>query len=163
MPDEKKPENSTREYTVEPKEGETYEMKTEIRTDEPGTLAPSPAMPSDMPSSDEPTTQFEEISDKVSQLLADLPAYVSDFFKEYKRPLITVGLLVGAVIAVKLTFAMLDALDDIPLLAPAFELIGFGYSIWFVYRYLLKASNRQELSDDFNNLKEQVLGGSRVK
>ena len=36
--------------------------------------------------------------------------------------------------------------------------VGMGYTAWFIYRYLWKASNRQELSRDFNSLKEQVLG-----
>lgn len=40
----------------------------------------------------------------------------------------------------------MDALDDIPVVAPTFELIGIGYSVWFVSRYLLKASNKQELA-----------------
>ncbi|WP_243903127.1 CAAD domain-containing protein, partial [Aetokthonos hydrillicola] len=47
---------------------------------------------------------------------------------------------------------------DIPLVAPTFELIGIGYSVWFVYRYLLKASTRQELTDEIAGLKTQVVG-----
>lgn len=104
------------------------------------------------------SAQFEQITDKISQLLADLPSYVSNFFAEYKRPLTTVLLLFGAIVAAKLTLALLDAVDDIPLLAPGFELIGFGYSAWFVYRYLWRASSRSELVEDFSSLKNQVLG-----
>ena len=54
--------------------------------------------------------------------------------------------------------AVLDALNDIPLVAPTFELIGIGYSVWFVYRYLLKASTRQELTGEISTLKSQVMG-----
>ena len=53
---------------------------------------------------------------------------------------------------------MIDALNDVPLLAPTFELIGMGYTAWFVYRYLLKASTRQELVQEFKSYKEQVTG-----
>jgi len=49
-------------------------------------------------------------------------------------------------------------LNDIPLVAPTFELIGIGYSAWFVYRYLLKASTRQELTNEIATLKSQVIG-----
>jgi hypothetical protein len=52
----------------------------------------------------------------------------------------------------------LGAINEIPLLAPTFELIGLIYSGWFLYRYLLKASNRQELFQDINSIKDQVLG-----
>jgi threonine/homoserine/homoserine lactone efflux protein len=62
------------------------------------------------------------------------------------------------VVTVKVTLALLDALDDIPLIAPTLELIGLAYTTWFVYRYLLSAASRQELSQDFQNLKEQVFG-----
>jgi hypothetical protein len=65
---------------------------------------------------------------------------------------------VTSVVAVKVLLAVLDALNDIPLVAPSFELIGIGYSVWFVYRYLLKASSRQELSSEITTLKSQVVG-----
>ncbi|HIK54144.1 MAG TPA: CAAD domain-containing protein [Synechococcales cyanobacterium M55_K2018_004] len=102
--------------------------------------------------------QFQAAVSKVTEFLADLPEYLGEFFGEYKRPIVTVGLVIGAIIAVKLTLAVLDAVNDVPLLEPTFELIGLGYTFWFVYRYLLKASTRKELSEDFKSLKEQVLG-----
>lgn len=102
--------------------------------------------------------QVQQFVERFKAVLSSLPEYVSDFFSEYKRPLITLGLIFGGVITVKLTFALLNAVDDIPLLAPTFELIGFGYSAWFVYRYLLKASTRQELSKEIGELKDQIVG-----
>lgn len=68
------------------------------------------------------------------------------------------GLIVAAIVAVKVLLAVLDSLNDIPLVAPTFELIGIGYSAWFVYRYLLKASTRQELTHEITTLKSQVVG-----
>ena len=102
--------------------------------------------------------QWQDIVDKISAFLADLPTYLSDFFGEYNRPIITIGIIAGAIVSVRLLLAVLGAINDIPLLSPLFELIGLGYSAWFIYRYLLQASTRQELSKDFNSLKEQVLG-----
>ncbi|NEQ45941.1 MAG: hypothetical protein F6K00_21310 [Leptolyngbya sp. SIOISBB] len=102
--------------------------------------------------------QVQQVLDKVSGLLANLPDYVTDFFKEYKRPLVTVGVILAAFISVKLLLAILSAVNEVPLLAPTFELIGLGYSSWFVYRFLLKDANRQELTENFTSLKDQVLG-----
>jgi hypothetical protein len=96
--------------------------------------------------------------EKVSGLLGDLPDYVSEFFKQYRRPIVTVGLILAAILAVKIVLALLDAVDDIPLLAPSLELIGLFYTGWFLYRYLLKASNRQELLDDVSAIRDQILG-----
>ncbi|MBE9226480.1 CAAD domain-containing protein [Phormidium sp. LEGE 05292] len=106
--------------------------------------------------------QVQEYWDIFVSYLAKLPDYLGDFFSTYQKPLITVGLIVGAFVTVKVTLAVLDALDDIPLLSPFFELVGIGYSGWFVYRYLLRASNRKELADEINGLKNQVVGGNKT-
>ncbi|MEB3225433.1 MAG: CAAD domain-containing protein [Synechococcus sp.] len=94
----------------------------------------------------------------ITDFLTELPEELGKFFADYKQPLITVGLIVAALITVKLTFALIGAINDIPLLAPTFELIGISYTAWFVYRYLLKASDRQDLLAEFDSLKSQVLG-----
>ncbi|HEY9622758.1 MAG TPA: CAAD domain-containing protein [Crinalium sp.] len=133
------------------------DISVDINTDESGTLTPISVR------SSQSNEQWREIGEKVSLFLADLPEYFSEFFGEYRRPIVTVGLVVGAIIGVKVTLAVLDSVDDIPLLAPLFELIGLGYSAWFIYRYLLKASNRKELTEDFNALKEQILGQKSTK
>lgn len=109
-------------------------------------------------SGEETSQQWQRVWDRISGLLGNLPDYVTDFFKEYQRPLITVGLILAALISVRVVLAILRAVNDIPLLAPTFELIGLTYSGWFIYRYLLRAANRQELLEDFNALKAQVLG-----
>lgn len=106
----------------------------------------------------ETNEQWRQIGERFYSVLASLPEYVSDFFSEYKRPLTTLGLIFAGVLTVKLTFALLDALDDIPLLSPTFELIGFGYTAWFIYRYLLKASSREELGKEVSSLKDQIIG-----
>lgn len=110
----------------------------------------------------QPTTQSQEqwlkYGEQVSGFLATLPDYLGGFFNKYKQPLISVGLIVAAIVSVKVVLAVLDALNDIPLIAPTFELIGIGYSAWFVYRYLLKASTRQELTNEIATLKSQVVG-----
>ena len=122
-----------------------------INTDEAGTLAPLSSAP-------QTNEQWREVGEKAYTLLAALPDYVGKFFSEYRKPLTTVGLIFGSIVSVKLTLALLSAINDIPLLEPTFELVGLGYTVWFVYRYLLKASNRQELSQEFDKLKSQVVG-----
>jgi hypothetical protein len=39
------------------------------------------------------------------------------------------------------------------------QLIGLCYTAWFVWRYLWKASNRQELLSELDALKSQIFGG----
>ncbi|MEH2351001.1 MAG: CAAD domain-containing protein [Nostoc sp.] len=102
--------------------------------------------------------EWLKYGEQVSTFLATLPDYLGSFFNQYKQPLVTVGLIVGSIVGVKVLLAILDALNDIPLVAPTFELIGIGYSAWFVYRYLLKASTRKELTSEITTLKSQVVG-----
>lgn len=102
--------------------------------------------------------QWLKYGQQVSGFLGTLPDYVGKFFNQYKQPIISIGLVLTAIVTVKVLLAVLDSLNGIPLVAPTFELIGIGYSAWFVYRYLLKASTRQELTSEITTLKSQVVG-----
>lgn len=75
-----------------------------------------------------------------------------------QKLLINLLLIFLGIIAVKVTLAIISAINDIPLLAPTFELVGLGYTGWFVYRYLLTNTSRQELGQEFEALKNQVMG-----
>ena len=107
---------------------------------------------------DEATPEWQQLLEQFYTVLSDLPEFIGKFYGEYRQPVVTVGLIVAAVISVKLVFALLGAINEVPLLTPLFELIGLSYSGWFVYRYLLRVSSREELSSKFNDLKNQVIG-----
>ena len=106
----------------------------------------------------ETVEQVKRVTAQVVDKLGYLDKYFGEFFVEYKRPLIALGLFFGLFLSIKMTLAILDAINDVPVLAPSLELIGLLYSGWFVYRYLWKASNRRELANEMNALKDQVLG-----
>lgn len=107
--------------------------------------------------------QWLKYGQQISSFLGTLPDYVGKFFNQYKQPVVSISLLITAIVAVKVLLAVLDSLNDIPLVAPTFELIGIGYSAWFVYRYLLKASTREELTSEITTLKSQVVGKDSSK
>lgn len=111
-------------------------------------------MPSTKPARNEQWLQFGE---RTSAFITDLQNSVADFFKKYQPLLGTMGWILLASIGVKLTLALLDAINDIPLLSMLLELIGLGYVIWFIYRYLLTSASRQELSGKIHNFKKQVF------
>ncbi|MGD1855448.1 MAG: CAAD domain-containing protein [Leptolyngbyaceae cyanobacterium] len=112
-------------------------------------------------STTETTEQVKVILAKVASVLGDAPTYVVETFNEYRRPLTVIGLVFGALIAIKMAFAILSAINDIPVLAPTMELIGLIYTGWFIYRYLLKASNRSELLSSLGDVKDQITGNKR--
>ncbi len=114
------------------------------------------------PPSAQSDEQWQRIGTQISGFLAELPDYLGRFFNEYKQPITSVALIVAALIAVKVVLAVLDVLNDIPLLAPTFKLVGISYSVWFANRYLIRASKRQELSQEIQGLKQQVVGSQQL-
>nr|CAB3447833.1 unnamed protein product [Digitaria exilis] len=64
----------------------------------------------------------------------------------------------GAVVALWLTSVIVGAVNSVPLLPKIMELVGLGYTGWFVYRYLLFKESRKELADDIDSLKKKIAG-----
>ncbi len=119
-----------------------------LSTETPGAITnPSPA--------DQPIQQWVDIG---KDFLSKMFDYVTDFISDNEKLLINLLLFFLAVVAVRVILAVLAAINDFPLLSPFFELIGLGYTTWFVYRYLWKESSRKELKDEFEVLKSQVMG-----
>ena len=137
-------------------EPETVETKTSE------TKVPEMNSPTGTITKIQPSTQSQEqwlkYGEQLSSFLNNFSDYAGTYFNKYKQLLIVLGTGLGALIAVRVVLSVLDALNDIPLVAPTFELIGIGYSAWFIYRYLLKASTRNELTSEITTLKSQVVG-----
>ncbi len=107
---------------------------------------------------EETPNQAQQIKEQVISILSELPAYIGAFYEQYKSPLTVVGLILVSIVSLKVLLGIVNELNDIPLLAPTFEIIGIGYTVWFVYRYLLRSSNRQQLGQEIQAIKEQVFG-----
>ncbi|MFM2430583.1 MAG: hypothetical protein RLZZ511_1796 [Cyanobacteriota bacterium] len=133
------------------KEKTVADSASKINTELGGSLA-------QFSGSDDTTEQLKAYATKALDSLGNLDNILGNFFNEYKRPIKIAGIAIGAGVGVKLTLALLASLNEIPLIQPGLELIGLFYSLWFAYRYILKADNRQELSELYDGLKNQVLG-----
>jgi len=141
---------------TEPNFSDETQTMTEVITVD--VVNEQPGVMTTVTTAETPTSQLQDIKDQVLTILSELPVYLSNFFTEYQKPLITVGLILAGGVSIKVMLGVLAALNDVPLVAPIFELIGIGYTGWFVYRYLLKASTRQELLTEVDSFKEQVVG-----
>ncbi|CAL9749889.1 unnamed protein product [Musa acuminata subsp. burmannicoides] len=64
----------------------------------------------------------------------------------------------GALLAVWLSAVVISAVNSVPLLPKIMELVGLGYTGWFVYRYLLYKDSRKELATDIETLKKKIAG-----
>lgn len=139
---------------------------TEVATVDPAPLSvdlmdSSTGSLSKLPPSQPPMTEqdWQQVAqEKLYWLLTEFPERFNTFFGEYKKPITTVGIVLAAIPFVALSLALLEVINAIPLFAPTLELIGFGYTSWFVYRYLLFADRRQEFSQNLQDYRSQILG-----
>jgi hypothetical protein len=92
-----------------------------------------------------PLEKGQWIVSQVVDFLSQLSENLGSFFGENQQLLINLALIFGAIIAFRVSLAVIAAINEIPLVAPTFELVGIGYSIWFISRFLLNTSSRQEL------------------
>ena len=127
------------------------EMSIEENTDTAGVLVP-------LTSEDDSTAELKAMLGKGVEVVSNLDTILGNFFSEYRQLIISLGLVFGSIVAVKLTLALLSALNEIPLVEPILELVGLGYTAWFVTRFMLKSEKRQEFYAKFTDTKDSVLG-----
>jgi hypothetical protein len=132
---------------------ETQETTTGLNGESAGMITPKPALK--VSPTDNAVQEYLSVG---SRFLSQIFDYLKEFIDNNQKSLINLLLIFLGIIAVKVTLAIISAINDIPLLAPTFELVGLGYTGWFVYRYLLTNSSRQELGQEFQALKNQVMG-----
>lgn len=159
-------ENNPKEaYVVEtPNSEPSYSASTAETpaSENPTVLSDTPAAKvgdwNESATSNQLDNQFQQVTQQILDIFEKLPDYLGGFFNQYSKPLTTLGLIVVILISLRVLFALLDVFNSIPLLGPTFELVGIGYTIWFVSRYLLTSTSRQELYELIKSLKEQVAG-----
>ena len=129
----------------------TAEASVQANLETAGVLAP-------LTSEEDSNTELKAMLGKGVEVVSNLDTILGSFFSEYRQLIISLGLGFGAIVAVKLTLALLSALNEIPLVEPILELVGLGYTAWFVTRFMLKSEKRQEFYAKFNDTKDAVLG-----
>jgi len=72
------------------------------------------------------------------------------------------GIAVLGVFAVNILFAFVLTLEQFPLLPSFLKLVGFGYTTWFAYRYLLTQQKRQTLGTILNEKKAELIGSTAI-
>ncbi|MBF2009403.1 MAG: valine--tRNA ligase [Chlorogloeopsis fritschii C42_A2020_084] len=55
-----------------------------------------------------------------------------------------IAAIIGAIYLFRIGLAIADAIDDIPLIGTFFKIVGLGYTMWFIARYLLSTEARQK-------------------
>jgi hypothetical protein len=111
-----------------------------------------------LPPAQKSESQFELITRELESFWQEFSQNFNKFFQAYKQIFIILAWFLAAVVTAKIILAILDAINDVPLAQPVLELIGIIYTTWFVFRYLIKESTRQELATEIDSVKKQFLG-----
>jgi hypothetical protein len=144
-------ENGNHPTTIDVQEVEEVQ-KLNISV-EPGSLFQMPSSSGNLMSG-----YVKETADKVLGFLGMFPDYLTEAYTEYQKPITTIGLVVVAGLTIAVADGILDRLNTIPLFAPTFELVGLGFTGWFIFRYLLYAASRQELKQEIDVVKNRIVG-----
>ena len=142
---------------------EPQKVDTALQNEMPALDGTNPQTIAKLPPAQTSDNQLEMLGAKISQFLAEIPEDLNKFYSAYKTPLIGLAVFLASFVALRVVLAMLAAVNDIPLVSPVFELIGIGYTGWFVFRYLLKAPTRKELAAEIESFKKQITGKNNTE
>lgn len=101
---------------------------------------------------------WRSIQAQVTAFFANATSSTTAFFKNNQQLLTTLGWIFLAFLGARLVLAGLDAIDDIPLVTPILKITGLVSVIRFVWRYLIREQNRQELMQTLDRAKTELFG-----
>ncbi|MBW4527667.1 MAG: CAAD domain-containing protein [Phormidium tanganyikae FI6-MK23] len=98
---------------------------------------------------------------QIRDFFSDPMKYISAFWQEYKPIVYILGAILFTLFALNVVFGIIGFVTSLPIISGLLELVGIGYTVWFVNRYLLKAETRQQLSQKVEELKQDVIGAAK--
>ncbi len=119
-----------------------------------GTAAPSPQLKTFWAS-----ISLPPLLQEVGNFFKPWRNSIGELFDTYNKAIAIFILLVVASFALRIGLVPVAAVNQIPLLPQTLELIGLGYSTWFILRYLILAETRKELSGSIESFVSETLLG----
>jgi CAAD domains of cyanobacterial aminoacyl-tRNA synthetase len=111
-------------------------------------------------SAGESAEQFwQSFQAKTTAFFNNITKNTAAFLKSNQQLLSTLGFILLALLGFKVVFAIMGVIEEIPFVTPLLKLIGLVYVVRFVWRYLIREQDRQELIQTLNRTKVEVLGG----
>ncbi|MBD1822424.1 CAAD domain-containing protein [Cyanobacteria bacterium FACHB-DQ100] len=98
---------------------------------------------------------------QIEDFFSDPMKYISAFWQEYKPIVYVLGAILVSLFALNLIFGVIGFVTSLPIISGLLELVGIGYTVWFVNRYLLKVETREELSQMMDGMKQDVIGAAQ--
>jgi CAAD domains of cyanobacterial aminoacyl-tRNA synthetase len=100
---------------------------------------------------------WEQDQAMIEDFFSDPSKYLKSFWEQYKPVIVNLGIILAGFFALKVLFSLISFVTDLPLVSPFLELIGLGYTGWFIYHYLLKVETRKELFEKITQVRRGVV------
>ncbi len=131
---------------VEKKPPEFLEAKIETKPAKPQKSTPT--------NPEKSTTEFA----KNLEFLSDFPNLMSQLFSTYQKALGGVFLIIIFILVMKVTIAIISAINKLPLMELIMVAVGIAYTIRFVFHNLLFAKSRQKFYENLKSTTEDIFG-----
>ncbi len=101
---------------------------------------------------------WEKVLDSVLQFLDSPTESVQIFFSDYKRPALSLAVILGTIMTYRVLDSMLDAVDELPGLRGLFQLVGLFYVGRLAARRLFRAEERQRAIAELQETWGKIVG-----
>jgi hypothetical protein len=106
---------------------------------------------------------WESTQVKITTFLKQTISFIKDLFQNNQQIFKVLGIIYVTLLGMKLLFATLSAIDDLPLVAPILKLVGLVYVVNFAWRYLIREHDRQKLIQTIDRTKVEIFGSQSAK
>ena len=94
----------------------------------------------------------------VLQFLDQPGRYFDNFFVDYKKPALSLAVLLGVGMTYKVLDSILDSIESVPALGALFQIIGIGYTTQFVARRVVKGEKRDRVITELQQTWAEIAG-----
>ncbi|MEO0885980.1 MAG: valine--tRNA ligase [Cyanobacteria bacterium J06648_10] len=101
---------------------------------------------------------WEQASKLILQFLEHPTRYFEGFFSSYKKPALSLAIILGTVVTYKVLDSVLDAVDDVPGLRGVFQLIGLFYSVRFGLKKGFTVEKRERVAKELKDFWTEIAG-----
>jgi CAAD domains of cyanobacterial aminoacyl-tRNA synthetase len=113
---------------------------------------------SDTSASDSAEEMWQSFQFQATAFLDTAKENFITLFRNNRQLFYALGWIFLAFFGIRILFAVMNAIDDIPFVTFFLKLIGFFYVVRFVQRYLVRANNRREFVQMLDHAKAEFIG-----
>ncbi len=110
---------------------------------------------------DDDSDALMKIYRAIFQFLEHPTRYFDGFFNDYKKPVLSLSVILGALMTYKVLDAVLDAVDDVGLRG-FFQLIGLFYTVRFGVRKFYRAADRDRTFTELKETWNEISGEDKT-